>query len=96
VPAYKQKNKELKDEVKPGTQYTGSASSDSSHPLVLLVEDNADVVAYIASCLPDYKLAVGKDGREGIEIATEIIPDLIITDVMMPFIDGFELCRSAE
>ena len=62
-------------------------------PLVLLVEDNADVVAYTASCLPDYRLAVGRDGREGFEIASEIIPDLIITDVMMPFVDGFELCR---
>ncbi len=62
-------------------------------PLILLVEDNADVVAYTASCLPDYRLAVGQDGREGLEIASEIIPDLIITDVMMPFVDGFELCR---
>ncbi|MEO5648189.1 MAG: ATP-binding protein, partial [Chitinophagaceae bacterium] len=62
-------------------------------PLILLVEDNADVVAYTASCLPDYRLAVGKDGREGFEIAAELIPDLIITDVMMPFVDGFELVR---
>ena len=62
-------------------------------PLILLVEDNADVVAYTASCLPDYRLAIGQDGREGFRIATEIIPDLIITDVMMPFVDGFELCR---
>lgn len=62
-------------------------------PLILLVEDNVDVVAYTASCLPQYKLAVGKDGKEGYEIATDTIPDLIITDVMMPFIDGFEMCR---
>jgi signal transduction histidine kinase/DNA-binding response OmpR family regulator/ligand-binding sensor domain-containing protein len=66
---------------------------NTTQPLVLLVEDNADVVAYTASCLPDYRLAVGKDGREGFEIATEMVPDLIITDVMMPFVDGFELCR---
>lgn len=62
-------------------------------PLILLVEDNVDVVAYTAGCLPQYKLAVGKDGKEGFEIAVEMIPDLIITDVMMPFIDGFEMCR---
>ena len=65
-----------------------------SRSLILLVEDNADVVAYIAACLPDYALAVGNNGREGFEIATNIIPDLIITDVMMPIIDGFEMCRS--
>jgi DNA-binding response OmpR family regulator/two-component sensor histidine kinase len=62
-------------------------------PLILLVEDNADVVAYTASCLPHYKLAFGKDGNEGFDIAAEIIPDLIVTDVMMPFVDGFEMCK---
>lgn len=66
---------------------------NDAKPLILLVEDNADVVAYTASCLPDYRLAVGKDGKEGFEIAKEIIPDLIITDVMMPVVDGFELCK---
>ncbi|MEO6000291.1 MAG: ATP-binding protein [Chitinophagaceae bacterium] len=60
-------------------------------PLILLVEDNADVVAYTASCLSDYKLAVGRDGREGFDIAMDMIPDLIISDLMMPFMDGFEL-----
>ncbi|HQW96465.1 MAG TPA: helix-turn-helix domain-containing protein, partial [Saprospiraceae bacterium] len=93
VPAYKENTKEVKVEERTGAHSIVGADNDSSQPLVLLVEDNADVVAYTASCLPDYKLAVGKDGREGIEIATEIIPDLIITDVMMPFIDGFEMCR---
>lgn len=67
--------------------------TSSGKSLILLVEDNADVVAYTASCLPEYRLAVGKDGREGFEIATEIIPDLIITDIMMPYVDGFEMCR---
>jgi signal transduction histidine kinase/DNA-binding response OmpR family regulator/ligand-binding sensor domain-containing protein len=68
-------------------------NNNTDTPLILLVEDNADVVAYTASCLPDYKLSVGRDGREGFEIATDIVPDLIITDVMMPFVDGFEMCR---
>ncbi len=69
----------------------GKDEKSSGAPLILLVEDNADVVAYTASCLSDYRLAVGKDGREGFDIATDMIPDLIITDVMMPFVDGFEL-----
>ncbi len=67
--------------------------NDNNQPYILLVEDNADVVAYTASCLPDYKLSVGRDGSEGFDIAVNIIPDLIITDVMMPFVDGFEMCR---
>lgn len=67
--------------------------TENAVPLILLVEDNADVVAYTASCLPDYRLSVGKDGREGFEIATEIIPDIIITDVMMPHVDGFEMVK---
>ena len=58
---------------------------------MLLVEDNADVVAYTlhASRLP----LGGRERKEGFDIATELVPDLIITDVMMPFVDGFELCR---
>lgn len=62
-------------------------------PLILLVEDNADVVAYTAGCLAAYQLCVGKDGREGFDIAVESIPDVIITDVMMPYTDGFEMCQ---
>jgi len=71
--------------------YQESNSYDSELPLILLVEDNADVVAYTASCLQDYKVAVGKDGSEGYDIAVDAIPDLIITDVMMPYMDGFEM-----
>lgn len=70
-----------------------SYTVSNDKPLILLVEDNADVVAYTASCLPEYRLAVGKDGQEGFDIARELIPDLIITDVMMPHVDGFEMCR---
>jgi signal transduction histidine kinase/ligand-binding sensor domain-containing protein/DNA-binding response OmpR family regulator len=68
-------------------------TANTEKPIILLVEDNADVVAYTASCLPPYRLAVGKDGMEGLEIAIDVIPDLIITDVMMPVMDGFELCN---
>lgn len=92
MPAYKESSTAITAEEK-SMAHVFESVHISSNPLVLLVEDNADVVAYTASCLPEYKLAVGKDGQEGLEIATAIIPDLIITDVMMPFVDGFEMCR---
>ncbi len=74
-------------------EYKIDLKSKNQNEIILLVEDNADVVAYTASCLPEYRLAVGKDGREGFEIACELVPDLIITDVMMPFVDGFEMSK---
>ncbi|MFT4532913.1 MAG: CheY-like chemotaxis protein [Saprospiraceae bacterium] len=72
-------------------------NSNNSKPRILLVDDNHDVAAYIASCLQqDYTIYVGNDGQEGIDIALESIPDLIITDVMMPLKDGYELCETLK
>jgi signal transduction histidine kinase/DNA-binding response OmpR family regulator len=62
--------------------------------IIQVVEDSADVREYIRGSLePTYTVVEAKDGEEGINKAKEIIPDLIISDVMMPGIDGFELCR---
>ena len=64
-----------------------------SEKVILLVEDNADIVAYVALCLKDYNLIVATNGVEGLEMAIETIPDLIISDVMMPIMDGFQMCE---
>jgi len=67
------------------------------YPLTLIVEDNRDVAKYIASCLgQEYKIHFAKDGQEGINKALELIPDIIICDVMMPEKDGFEVCSSLK
>jgi CheY-like chemotaxis protein len=67
------------------------ANNDS--PSILLIEDNPDVVEYLAACLKEtYDLDFAYNGRAGIEKALETIPDLIISDVMMPEKDGFEVC----
>ena len=70
---------------------------DGSKPRVLIIEDNSDVVAYIASCLKDdYAILVGNNGQEGIDIAIEHTPDIIISDVMMPVKDGFEVTKTLK
>jgi len=63
-------------------------------PLALIVEDNGDVAKYIISCLAGkYRVKWSPDGNEGIKTAIEAIPDIIISDVMMPGKDGFEVCE---
>jgi signal transduction histidine kinase/DNA-binding response OmpR family regulator len=66
-------------------------------PLVLIIEDNKDVAHYIRSCLEaGYRLETAYNGKEGIDKAIELVPDLIISDVMMPEKDGFEVCDTLK
>ncbi len=63
-------------------------------PTVLLIEDNEDVLLFVKSFLSaEYNLVMAHDGIEGMELATELIPDIIVTDIMMPNKDGLTLCR---
>ena len=72
-------------------------SANVDLPIVLVIEDNADVVQYIASVLDQrYQLQIARNGREGIDRALEQTPDLIISDVMMPEKDGFEVCNTLK
>ncbi|MFN7117903.1 MAG: response regulator [Saprospiraceae bacterium] len=71
--------------------------SEKELPSLLIVEDNDDVVQYLLACLAGlYQLEVAKDGQEGIDKAIEIVPDIIISDVMMPRKDGFTLCETLK
>ncbi len=66
-------------------------------PLALIVEDNADIAQYLQICLEGkYRLEVATNGQAGIDQALELIPDIIISDVMMPEKDGFELCETLK
>ncbi|MEL6924875.1 MAG: ATP-binding protein, partial [Bacteroidota bacterium] len=74
----------------------GPAGSRQSLQL-LLVEDNDDVASYMISLLePFYQVHRAKNGEEGLEAARREIPDLIISDVMMPLKDGYELCSALK
>ncbi len=64
---------------------------------VLLVEDNEELRQFIKESLePYYKVAEAADGKEGLAKAKEISPDLIITDVIMPNLNGTDLCRALK
>lgn len=62
--------------------------------LVLIVEDNSDIREYIRTSLcDDYEILTASNGKEGWDIAKNKIPNIIISDIMMPVMDGIELCK---
>lgn len=74
-------------------QFSQIPKKEGRHTL-LVIEDNAEVVAYIQTLLEgEYEITVAENGETGIEKAIEQIPDIIISDVMMPVKDGFAVTQ---
>ena len=75
----------------------GSIHIDLNTPVILIVEDNADVRHYIKEIVEgDFTVLEAADGKEGWDKSVEHSPDLIVSDVMMPNMDGFELCKKLK
>ncbi|MBK1875297.1 ATP-binding protein [Pelagicoccus mobilis] len=73
------------------------ATIDADKPILLLVEDDRDILDYLNSELrPIYNLLNATNGQEALELAVAEVPDLILTDVRMPKMDGKELCRQIK
>ena len=73
------------------------ANPDADAPTVLIAEDNMDVRVYLRSHLaPMYHLLEAMDGREALEQARARKPDLVVSDVMMPEMDGLALCQALK
>lgn len=66
-------------------------------PNILVIDDNEELLAFISETLTDkYIVATAKSGEDGLEEIKKQLPDLIISDVMMPGINGLELCRKLK
>ena len=70
---------------------------DEDAPTVLIVDDNADIRTYLQSILHgQYRVLEAEDGKRGLELAREQVPDLIVSDVMMPVMNGLEFCQQVK
>ncbi len=66
-------------------------------PILLIIEDHPEMIAYISSILEsDYKIITAEDGKIGWQKALKYIPDIIVSDVMMPHMDGFEFLKNIK
>jgi signal transduction histidine kinase/CheY-like chemotaxis protein/AraC-like DNA-binding protein len=73
---------------------TAEGSEADEIPTVIVVEDNDELRAYLRDSLAlRYRVLEAGDGRAGLELARRVVPDLVITDLMMPVMDGGEFCR---
>ena len=79
------------------TDTTINLNKNEEKPLILIIEDNKDVIYYLKNILQNnYNIKVAYNGQQGIDKATNAIPDLIISDVMMPEKNGFEVCQTLK
>jgi signal transduction histidine kinase/DNA-binding response OmpR family regulator len=88
--------------LQPEEAYTGKTFKVERHneenlPILLIAEDNRDVIRYLESILSiEYSIRTACNGKEGFDLAVEIIPDIVISDVMMPVMNGFVLCEKLK
>ena len=70
---------------------------ENGKPLLLVVEDNREILDYVAdSFIDEFDVLKAGDGREGLALALDKVPDVIISDVMMPNMDGNAMCRALK
>ena len=86
---------ETEEEVQHDSTENHTLTEERQH--ILIVEDNRELLQYLDSIFSkDYQTTLCTDGAEGYTTALKVLPDLIISDVMMPEVDGLELCRMVK
>ena len=60
---------------------------------ILIIEDTPEYITMLSSLLPEYEVFAAKDGKKGLHLAETVMPDLILLDINMPLMTGYEVCR---
>ncbi|TKG94590.1 hybrid sensor histidine kinase/response regulator [Puteibacter caeruleilacunae] len=88
---------EITPTVEPIQFENNKSENGSNKPVILVVEDNADMRRFIADTLSSsYSILQAENGKEGLDIALAKGPDLVITDIMMPVMDGTTFCKKLK
>jgi signal transduction histidine kinase/ligand-binding sensor domain-containing protein/DNA-binding response OmpR family regulator len=83
--------------IEPHPEEDIKEENKDSFPVILIIEDNDDIRNYMINSLSvQYKTLSASNGRKGLEAAQNHIPNLIVSDIMMPEMDGIELCRKIK
>lgn len=81
----------------PDPQLASPETSDEDQTTILVVDDNADIRAFVRRHLePTYRVVEAENGQQGLATTQEVLPDLVLSDVMMPELDGYGLCRALK
>ena len=84
----------IQEEIEKPEEEEEEKEDTDIRPMILVVEDNDDIREYIASSFSsNYRIITAINGKDGLEQALNQIPDIIISDIMMPEMDGIELCK---
>ena len=79
------------------SENTSEPTVDNGKPILLIVEDNEEIQKYIAESFSDsFEVITADNGEEGKQQALSHIPDIIVSDIMMPIMDGITLCRQLK
>lgn len=80
------------------TEDSGTEGNDGiKHKIMLIVEDNHDICQYIADSFSnEFSIVTAENGKDGLKAAFKYVPDIIISDIMMPYMSGTEMCRQLK
>ncbi len=77
--------------------HTGIIDSSSNYPRLLIIEDNKELIGYLTGLLKgEYQILTAEDGTQGVELAITHVPDIVLSDVMMPGKDGYQVCKELK